>query len=86
MFRSKEDFLSLLSKVKETKPNQYVACCPAHNDKNPSLSIKFDNGKILLKCFAGCSVDDILNSLRLEKPDLYYDTGITKSAIKNSTI
>ncbi len=85
MFRSKEDFLSLLSKVKETKPNQYVACCPAHNDKNPSLSIKFDNGKILLKCFAGCSVDDILNSLRLEKPDLYYDTGITKSAIKNST-
>lgn len=85
MFRSKEDFLSLLSKVKETKPNQYVTCCPAHNDKNPSLSIKFDNGKILLKCFAGCSVDDILHSLNLEKSDLYYYTGVTKSEITNTT-
>lgn len=85
MFRNKEEFLSLLSKVKEISPTQYVACCPAHNDKNPSLSIKFDNGKILLKCFAGCSVDDILHSLNLEKSDLYYYTGVTKSAIKNTT-
>ncbi len=85
MFKSKENFLYLLSKVKEISPNQYMACCPAHDDNNPSLGVKFDNGKILLNCFAGCSLDDILNSLDLTKSDLYYDTDITKSEIKNST-
>lgn len=85
MFRNKEEFLSLLSKVKEISPTQYVACCPAHDDSNPSLSIKFDNGKILLHCFAGCPLEDILNSLNITKSDLRYDTGIVKSAIKNTT-
>lgn len=85
MFRNKEEFLSLLSKVKEISPTQYVACCPAHDDSNPSLSIKFDNGKILLHCFAGCPLEDILNSLNITKSDLRYDTGIFKSAIENTT-
>ncbi|MFR5875731.1 MAG: hypothetical protein ACLUFN_04505 [Eubacterium sp.] len=85
MFKSKEDFLSLLLKVKEIAPNQYMACCPAHEDKNPSLSIKFDDGKILLHCFAECSVDDILNSLGLTKSDLYYDIGVKSSSNKSIT-
>lgn len=85
MFKSKDDFLSQLFKVKEIATNQYMACCPAHDDSKPSLSIKFDNGKILLKCFAGCSVDDVLNSLSLTKSDLYYDDGVTKAVNTSST-
>lgn len=85
MFNSKQDFLSLLSKVKEISPNQYMACCPAHNDDNPSLSIKFDNGKIILHCFADCSLDDILNSLGLEKSDLYYNAEVKSSTNKSIT-
>lgn len=86
MFKNIQEFLSLLNKVKQTAPNQYVACCPSHDDNNPSLSIKFDNGKILLHCFAECSVDDILNSLSLEKSDLYYESDLIKSKSGKSTV
>lgn len=86
MFKNTQEFLSLLNKVRQTAPNQYVACCPSHDDNNPSLSIKFDNGKILLHCFAECSVDDILNSLSLEKSDLYYESDLIKSKSGKSTV
>lgn len=72
MFNSPNEFLSLLKKVKPGKNNQYIACCPAHDDENPSLSIKFDNGKILLHCFAGCQYSEIIKSLHLNSRDLRY--------------
>ena len=43
----------------------WVAKCPAHNDRNPSLSISgADNGKILVHCHAGCSQDAVIDALR----------------------
>ena len=45
------------------RPNGNVHC-PAHDDTNPSLSVKEVDGKILLKCFAGCSFEEITNALR----------------------
>jgi hypothetical protein len=34
----------------------WIARCPAHHDQGPSLSIAESNeGRLLLKCFAGCS-------------------------------
>lgn len=45
--------------------NSGVACCPAHGDKHPSLSIGTgSNGKLLLTCHAGCEFRDILTALR----------------------
>ncbi len=85
MFNSPQELLSLLEKVEQKSTNQFMACCPAHDDKKPSLSIKFDNGKILLHCFTGCTLENILSSLNIRKSDLFYDTGIIKSAIKNTT-
>lgn len=50
----------------------YTACCPSHDDTNPSLSIsEGDDGKILLKCFAGCSLADICRSLGISQSDLF---------------
>jgi putative DNA primase/helicase len=41
-----------------------VARCPAHEDRKPSLSIReADNGKVLLKCFAGCDFRQIAAAL-----------------------
>jgi len=69
-----DKLLAGLSKVRATHPGEWVACCPAHSDKNPSLAIrKCDNGKILLKCWAGCSVSDIVGSVGLELGDLFPD-------------
>lgn len=43
----------------------YVACCPAHNDKNPSLSISdADDGKLLVHCHAGCDNQAVVDALK----------------------
>lgn len=43
--------------------SNYMALCPSHPDKNPSLSINEKDGKILVKCFAGCSQERVIESL-----------------------
>jgi putative DNA primase/helicase len=43
----------------------WVARCPAHDDRTPSLSIReISNGKILVRCFAGCRQKDVIDALR----------------------
>ena len=39
-----------------SRNDEKVMCfCPAHDDHhNPSLSLKAENGRLLLHCFAGC--------------------------------
>src|SRR5665648_25741 len=67
----KHEFLKKLNKVKGSG-NQFTACCPAHDDKNASLSISTgNNGKILLKCHAGCTTEAVLKSMDLTTKDLF---------------
>lgn len=47
--------------------------CPAHEDRNPSLSVASRNGKVLLHCHAGCEIPAILAALDLETTDLFDD-------------
>ena len=64
--------LSLLEKVKRTGNGQWTACCPAHADRSPSLGIReTDDSRILLHCFGGCSVEEILTAMGLEFDDLF---------------
>ena len=42
----------------------FLACCPAHDDHSPSLSIDQKEGMLLVKCFAGCSQGDVVNGLK----------------------
>src|SRR4051794_1249400 len=52
--------------------NGHMALCPAHEDRQPSLSIsEGDDGRALLKCFAGCSTDQILAHAGLTMSDLF---------------
>lgn len=66
-----EDLLSRLSGVKKNGPDKWIARCSAHEDRSPSLAIKEEDGKILLHCFAGCPVDDVLGAVGLEMQDLF---------------
>ena len=64
-----DNLLSRLDKVKRTGNGSYQACCPAHADKFPSLTIReTDDGKILLHCFGGCSVQEIVSAVGMELP------------------
>lgn len=43
----------------------YTAPCPAHDDKNPSLSISDgENGKVLVHCHAGCDQGAVVDALK----------------------
>ena len=65
------DFLNKLEKV-QGKKGHWVACCPAHQDKNPSLAIReTDDGRILLKCFAGCSAYEVVSAVGMDLTDLF---------------
>ncbi|WP_022947145.1 virulence-associated protein E [Methylohalobius crimeensis] len=67
-----ETILPRLEKVKRTGQGRWTAKCPAHDDKSPSLSIREgDDGRILLKCFAECSIHEITQALGLELRDLF---------------
>ena len=50
----------------------FMALCPAHDDRNPSLSItEGDDGRVLLKCFADCIFDDVVVAIGLEAQDFF---------------
>jgi len=53
-----------LDKVRWHGDYKFTACCPAHDDRNPSLSVSDSNGKILVKCWAGCSQESVIGAFR----------------------
>jgi len=61
-----------LVQAQRTGAGRWKARCPAHADRSPSLSIRAGNdGRVLLRCFAGCALDSILGALRLARRDLF---------------
>jgi CHC2-type zinc finger protein len=66
-----ERLISQLHKVKQIGSNRWLACCPSHNDKSPSLAIKDDSGKIFLNCFTGCSAYEIVSAVGMDISDLF---------------
>lgn len=69
--------LSVLSGVRR-RGVEYVARCPAHEDRSPSLSIgKGDDGRVLLHCHAGCTPEAIMGCLGMSIGDLFAQTHVT---------
>lgn len=83
------DVLSRLKHVRRTATG-FTALCPAHEDKQNSLSIDAGReGKILLHCFVGCSFQDVVAALGLKSEDLSTDIkpfmqGLKKKAREQS--
>jgi hypothetical protein len=67
---STHPILSRLESVRATGPDRWIARCPAHDDKSPSLSIRQDGERILLYCFTGCEVSAILAAVGLGWRDI----------------
>lgn len=64
--------LELLDGVKRTGQSRYLARCPAHKDRQASLSIRErDDGALLIHCFAGCSPHEIVEAVGLTLADLF---------------
>lgn len=56
---------------KDVRPNRSMWQCPAHPDNNPSLEVKYKDGKTILACYAGCHTDDVVTALGLRMSDLF---------------
>jgi hypothetical protein len=64
--------LDRLDRVKPVGTGRWMARCPAHLDRTPSLSIReTDHGLVLLHDFGGCEIGDVLAALGLELRDLF---------------
>lgn len=68
------DLLERFDKIRPAGRDTYSCCCPAHNDKSPSLTIRHcADGTWLFHCFAGCQTFDILQAVGLRWGDLFPD-------------
>lgn len=77
--------LPLLTKVRKRQAGQYSACCPAHADNGPSLSVRENpDGAVLLHCFAGCEVSAVVAAIGLELHDLFPPRDIPDTAPKRA--
>lgn len=69
-----EELASVFHGAKKTARGEYVARCPSHDDHSPSLAIgEGQDGRILLKCFAGCGIMEILDAVGLKISDVMPD-------------
>ena len=77
MIETFNTFLGRLENVTRSSETQAVVSCPAHDDKNPSLSIaiiphkKTGKDTILVNCHTGCSFESILQKVGVEPSDFF---------------
>ncbi len=71
-----ELFRSKLQLVKPTS-NGIEALCPAHDDKNPSLTASYTDKKILVKCQAGCTFDEISSAIGMDQSQFFVSKEIS---------
>src|SRR5215211_2887651 len=70
-----EDVLDGLD-VASRNGEKAMSFCPAHDDRNnPSLSLKAENGRLLLHCFAGCKPEDIVSKVGIGMQELFAEGG-----------
>ena len=67
-----QDVLDRLEKVTGSK-GKWMACCPAHQDKSPSLAVTETDDRVLVHCFSGCDTQDVTAAIGLNLADLFYN-------------
>ncbi len=78
----------VLGKLEGVKANGagFMARCPVHeasgNGHRPSLSVKQDGDRVLLKCFGGCETAAVLGAIGLNLRDLFADESKPKARTK----
>lgn len=74
--------LDRLDRVKPTGRGTWLACCPAHEDRSPSLSVReLDDGRTLVHCFGGCAASEIVAAVGLELDALFPPRARTVTAL-----
>tara|TARA_Y100000768_G_scaffold55062_1_gene36540 strand:+ start:6792 stop:7223 length:432 start_codon:yes stop_codon:yes gene_type:complete len=62
-----------LKKVKQLSEDQWVCCCPAHDDSSPSFYIRRGRDRWLVHCHAGCSYEEICEALEIKTHEMFFN-------------
>ena len=64
--------MARLDGVRRTGAGRWLARCPVHDDRRPSLSVaELEDGRVLMHCFGGCAIEEVLAALGLTFGDLF---------------
>jgi hypothetical protein len=75
-----------LLSARRTSFGKWQARCPAHPDRSPSLSIREGvGGRVLLHCFAGCTLESILEAAQLRVTDLFPEGQKSRTLLQATT-
>ena len=67
-----DQLLSRLDGVRQTGTDRWIARCPAHDDRRPSLGIRQTNDdRVLVHCWSGCSAAEVVHAAGLTLADLF---------------
>jgi hypothetical protein len=67
-----EILLNRLDSAKRTGTGRWIARCPAHDDRKPSLAVReLGDGRMLVHCFGGCDIQAVLGAVGLDFSSLY---------------
>lgn len=69
--RVRDGLASYGASFRDTRQNHFMATCPAHEDRNPSLGVDDKGDRIMVRCYAGCHTDDVMTAIGLELKDLF---------------
>lgn len=76
-----QNVLSRLESDRKLSTPGWIARCPAHHDRHPSLSVGVGkDGRVLLKCHAGCPIERIVEALGLTMADLFPERAETSTS------
>ncbi len=79
---------AVLDRLDSVRPSGdgWTARCPAHEDREPSLSVsEGSDGRVLLHCHAGCSFEDVCAALSLDPRGLS-SNGSVGSSVRNAAL
>lgn len=63
--------LERLDGVESRANSRWIAKCPAHDDRTPSLAVRETvDRRILIHCFAGCTALDVVSAVGMDMADL----------------
>lgn len=77
-----EEVLNRLDVVSQLSNGDFRCICPAHEDDEPSLDVGIRNGKLYVKCWAGCSRDEVLKAIGIEEPKNSKEDNTTKRILQ----
>lgn len=77
-----DEVLNRVIVTRQLSNGDYRCICPAHEDNEPSLDVGLRNGKLYIKCWAGCSRDEVLKAIGIEEPKNNKENNTTKKILQ----